>query len=351
MNIAVAAMALRSGGALTIYNQFIFHLKEHVSDNQYYVFVGADMPKPNIRNVFYIDSAMHSGVQRIFFDAFGRKQYFKQRHIKIDAIVSLQNTSINMARNCMSIIYYHQSLPLYQYKWNFLKKDERLLFFYKNIYPFFVQLFLRKDTSVIVQTNFIKQAFIKKFRHPDENVHVLIPDVERICSKDVEIVDLGQSYFHFIYPASGVSYKNHIILCRALSVIKKIDYNIYKKIKVQFTISEDNCPKVLQKEISDNDVFGCIVFDGMMPHNRLLQFYKSSQCLLFPSYLETLGLPLLEAAAFGLPILTVDLPYAHEVLETYEGAFYIQYNDKNKWAEEMIKIINNYRRFRALIST
>ena len=88
-----------------------------------------------------------------------------------------------------------------------------------------------------------------------------------------------------------------------------------------------------------------------MPHDKLLQFYKSSQCLLFPSYLETLGLPLLEAAAFGLPVLTVDLPYAHEVLEKYDGAFYIQFDDKDKWAEYMIMIISNYRRFRPLAST
>ncbi len=351
MNIAVAAMALRSGGALTIYNQFLFHLKEHVSDNKYYVFVSADMPKPNIRNVFYIDSSKHSGMQRIFFDAIGCKQYFKQHHIKIDVIVSLQNTSINMGKECHSVIYYHQSLPLYQYKWSFLKKDERLLFFYKNIYPFFVRLFLRKNTSVIVQTNFIKQAFIKKFRFSDENVHVLFPDVEKICPNDVETVDLGQTFFHFIYPASGASYKNHAILCRALGVIKKINYSIYKKIRIHFTISESNCPEFVRKEISNNEVVECIAFDGTMPHDKLLQFYKSSQCLLFPSYLETLGLPLLEAAAFGLPVLTVDLPYAHEVLEKYDGAFYIQFDDKDKWAEYMIMIISNYRRFRPLAST
>jgi len=38
---------------------------------------------------------------------------------------------------------------------------------------------------------------------------------------------------------------------------------------------------------------------------------------LFPSYIETFGLPLIEAAAFGLPIGVANEAYAHEVLKGY----------------------------------
>lgn len=348
MNIAVVATALQSGGALTIYNQFLYHLKNNISDSNFYIFVNVSMPKPEIPGVNYIICSKHSGIQRVMFDAFGCKHYFKTHDIKIDVTVSLQNTPVNMGRRRRSVIYYHQPLPLYPYKWNVLKKSERLLFFYKNIYPFFVKLFLKKNASVIVQTNFIKHEFIRKYRHPAENVHVLFPDVEKIDINDIEQVNLDQSYFHFIYPASTVVYKNHVILCRALNRIKKINYDVYRRIKVHFTIKEDNYPQSLKCEIIKNDVLDSIVFDGVMPHDELLRYYKSSQCLLFPSYLETLGLPLLEAASFGLPVLTVDLPYAREVMQNYEGASYILYDDEDKWAKAMIDIVKNARKYKPL---
>ena len=84
-----------------------------------------------------------------------------------------------------------------------------------------------------------------------------------------------------------------------------------------------------------------------MPHDELLRYYKSSQCLLFPSYLETLGLPLLEATSFGLPVLTVDLPYAREVMQNYERASYILY-DEDKWAKAMIDIVKSTRKYKPL---
>ena len=348
MNIVVVATALQSGGALTIYKQFLNHLKNNICDSNYYVFVDESMPKPDIQGVNYIISSTHSGIRRVLFDAFGCKKYFRERGIKIDVVVSLQNTPINAESGCRSIVYYHQSLPLYPYKWNIFKKSERLLFFYKNIYPFFVRLFLNKNCKVVVQTNFIKQEFVRKFRHPAGNVHVLFPDTEKITIADIEPVNLDQSYFHFIYPASTVGYKNHIVLCRALNCIKKINKDLYRRIKVHFTIKEENCPEFLKSEIIKTGLLDSVVFDGVMPHDELLRYYKSSQCLLFPSYLETLGLPLLEAASFGLPVLTVDLPYAREVMQNYEGAFYVQYNDEIKWAEAMINIANDYKKFTPL---
>ena len=54
--------------------------------------------------------------------------------------------------------------------------------------------------------------------------------------------------------------------------------------------------------------------------------------LLFPSYIETFGLPLLEAAGAGIAIVSSDLPYAHDVIGEYEGVTYLDYQDAEAWA-------------------
>jgi len=62
--------------------------------------------------------------------------------------------------------------------------------------------------------------------------------------------------------------------------------------------------------------------------------------LVFPSYIETFGLPLIEASNFGLPILVSDLDYAREVIGSYKGVKFLDYKDPKIWAENIIDLYN-----------
>ena len=44
--------------------------------------------------------------------------------------------------------------------------------------------------------------------------------------------------------------------------------------------------------------------------------------LVFPSYIETFGYPLAEARQAGTIVLAADTPFAREVLDGYENAYY-----------------------------
>ena len=54
-----------------------------------------------------------------------------------------------------------------------------------------------------------------------------------------------------------------------------------------------------------------------MPRTQLFEQYASS-VLVFPSYIETIGLPLLEARSVGAPILAADCLYARDGVGDYE---------------------------------
>lgn len=53
-------------------------------------------------------------------------------------------------------------------------------------------------------------------------------------------------------------------------------------------------------------------FAGYMSREDLYQTYASTDCLLFPSRIETWGLPISEFLPYGRAMLLADLPYAHE---------------------------------------
>jgi len=94
------------------------------------------------------------------------------------------------------------------------------------------------------------------------------------------------------------------------------------------------------KLIKGLNVGNNICFEGILSYERILSFYKSCDLLVFPSYIETFGLPLIEAASFGMPILAADMNYAREVIGNYEGVKFLNHKDSKLWAENIIDLYN-----------
>lgn len=340
MNIIVSAAALRVGGALTIYNQFITHLPFHINNNKYYVFIDESMPAPQISNVEYIVINVKSSIRRIYFDWIGCVKLLKRKNIRADFVISLQNTAVSCLSKIPQLLYYHQSIPLYPEKWRFYKKNERTLFFYKNIYPLFVKLSLTPKTQVVVQTHFMKKMFNLYYKMTIQNIHVCFPDINKYNIDCIKAYNWHDNKIHFIYPALSAPYKKHVTIVRALDVVKKRRPDCLKKILVHFTINAES-DLILHNLINKFGVNDCFDFMGCIEHTKLLEMYKGSRALLFPSIIETIGLPLLEAASLGLSIIASDKEYVHEVLEEYEGVSYIKYDDYEMWADKIIENVDN----------
>jgi glycosyltransferase involved in cell wall biosynthesis len=83
----------------------------------------------------------------------------------------------------------------------------------------------------------------------------------------------------------------------------------------------------------------------------MLEHYKKYGTLLFPSYLESFAIPLIEAAHFGMNIIASNLEYARETIEGYEGVSFIDYKAKEKWAEAIIQIAERSSKRYKLISS
>ena len=103
--------------------------------------------------------------------------------------------------------------------------------------------------------------------------------------------------------------------------------------------------KILKAGLSD-----IFVFEGVIPFERLLAYYKSCNALLFPSYIESFGLPLLEAAGAGLPIVAMDLPYAHDVVGQYAGVRYAKLGSPETWGKAIREICDNPVRYNPFVS-
>jgi glycosyltransferase involved in cell wall biosynthesis len=64
--------------------------------------------------------------------------------------------------------------------------------------------------------------------------------------------------------------------------------------------------------------------------------YAEANCLLFPSRLETWGLPITEAKQNDLPLFVADLAYAHETVGDYKQADFIDVDDHVELANKLL---------------
>lgn len=342
MNVVVLASASRISGAKTIYLQFISHLSKYIGNDKYYIFVDPSVPQPEIEGVTYIQEADHSWKRRIAWDFRGFKAWTKKMGIKPDVVVSLQNTSVKC--DCKQVVYYHQSLPLYPNKWNPLKAEERKLFLYKYIYPWFVKSTVKKDALIVVQIPFIKKRFVKTFKHHEENVYVLFPDIPvEISEHSAEDEELKGKHY-FIYPAIGINYKQHCTIVNAVKIAKAKYPELADKIKVVFTLDKEK-DAIWVDYVKKKGCEANFEFTGHIDYKKLMQLVKNSHALLFPSTIESLGLPLVEAATMGKAIVVADKDYAREVLLDYSGVTFLPFDAYEQWAEEIVKLYRTYKTF------
>ena len=351
--IFVNATAATEGGALTILKQFLVGIATYSNKNMYYyIFCSLDeLGLYESKNIKIINNIKgKKWLDRIKWDLYGLKNWSKKKNIRADLIVSFQNTGVRYYKDIKQLIYLHQSIPFTEnINWNFFNKNERILWFYKNIYKRIIKYSLRKNSYIVVQTEWMKNAVMKQFNLDPSKIFVIKPDLVKISIEEISNLEFKDKKFHIFYPAHKVIFKNHELVIRALRHIKDQKKKIYDNLMIHFTI-DDNLGNdrndAIINLIRDLKVNNHIKLEGKLSYETVLSFYKSCNLMLFPSYIETFGLPLIEAASFGIPILAADMDYAREVMVDYEGVKFLDYKDAKLWAKNIILLYNNRVRYK-----
>ncbi len=334
--IAVSATALDKGGALTILIQFLKYASQD-TENHYVCFVSKGLDLGQYDNISLIEVDKMGWFKRIAWDAY----YFKSEISKIQGevvkAISLQNTSLNVT--CEQVVYLHQSLPFTDVRLSLLKREQFKLCLYKYFYVFFINLFVDDETKFFVQTNWMRKSLHKKCNIKNSNIYVVRPDIALSVPECNDSSTSKTGVHKLIYPATPLFYKNHIVILKALQILK-LNKGLGATL-FQVTFDHGDCPK-FDRYVNDFCLSANVEYLGIIPHSELLRKYMESTLVLFPSFIETFGLPLAEGAAFKKPILCSDLPYSREVLSGYPGASFIKYDEAQDWADGISKSLLDF---------
>ncbi len=121
----------------------------------------------------------------------------------------------------------------------------------------------------------------------------------------------GGTEFDFVYVASGEPHKNHLQLLEAWKLLGA--EGLFPSLCL--TLDPANHPRLAQQiDRAARDHRLRIVNLGQSAPGEVTRCYLRSRALIYPSTLESFGLPLIEASGLGLPVLASELDYVRDVV-------------------------------------
>lgn len=327
--LVISGINLFEGGPLSIYYDCLNAILDNKIDEEYKVIAFVHKKSLFLKyssrvSLIELPKSRKSYIYRLwyeydFFYRFSRKN-------KVDIWLSLHDITPRVKAGRL-YTYCHNPSPFMKKNLSNLKygvKNVAFSLFYKYLY----RINIRSNTAVIVQQDWMRKKFLQMY--PIENVIVARPNIKidnltNICKKESD-------KFTFIFASFPRFFKNFDVICQATQRIKHENFEIW----LTLDGTENKYSRELRKKYENVKQ---IKWLGLQTREKLYELYEKSDAMIFPSTLETWGLPISEFKQTGKPMLLADLPYAHETLGTYDKAvFFDPYNAlelKTKMIEAM----------------
>lgn len=331
MRVMIVAAASESSGALTILKETYEDAKNSKDQEIQWIFLLGTLSfeeKENVK-IFKSPWVKKSWFHRLFFDNFFAPFLAKRYHV--DAILSLQNSvlpflSIPQALNV------HQSLPFSEHRFSFFSNPR--LWVYQNIIGKLIVRSIKKADFVFFPTKWVRQECISRTGVEGEKIEVIPPKIN--IAPEGFFIPSTANCRTFFYPASHFEYKNHDIVIQACKILKQ---NLSVPFKVLFTLNGQEDKNIVNLFEETKKMKLPVNFIGNISQKEVFAYYQKS-VLIFPSYIEAFGLPLLESRLHKGIILAANTLFSHEILDGYENAYFFEPFNAHGLAEAMESIIS-----------
>jgi len=330
--ILLNVINLKSGGGLHILRKIMQATASEPIFDLYYVLVKCDFdedPYRDAKNFIFIKTHSIFEISYLFF----LREYFLIPYLTIrykpDALFTFSD--LPSFSTCRQFMFYD---------WAFATTNSKKIFKKYRIFPRFERtlklVLFRLTCSVpylyfchlrchaIELEKFSGRRVVHKFSYFDDFDDNVTGTIKAAQKSDLKFL---------IYPALPFPHKNFQLLA---NLVKKYDIS-GAGIRISLTVTYDEFTKLIESNESESDFLKLgIDFLGRLSKNQVMDYYVKSSALVFPSNIESLGIPLIEAMRSSLPILVSDLPYAREVCGDY--AIYFDPESETSLYEAICKL-------------
>jgi len=340
--IVVSAINLFEGGTLSILKDCLAFLNEAKYKEQYEICALVHRKDlfdlDDFANVSFVEfpKSRTSYFYRLYYEYFHFKHFAKRNNVAF--WLSLHDVTPRLT-GVKQAVYCHNPSP-------FRKVDLKNLwvnpveFFFTLFYKYLYAINIKKNKFVIVQQQWMREKFSTMFSLDKSNIIVATPNVQGLeaASPLQSEKDNAQGVPKtFIYPTLARSFKNIEVLGDAVRHINTLgDYDF--EIFVTINGTENKYAKSILEKYGD---LKQLVFMGKVDRSKVYQYYGTVDALIFPSTLETWGMPITEFKNFQKPIVVANLPYAKETVNNYDKAIFFRPDDYKSLSHILIDIIEN----------
>lgn len=328
--IVISAVNLTEGGTLSIFKDCLQYVSDHIASQFDVLVLAHDRRLCDVPNVRYREFPLSkkSWLRRLFYEWV----YFPKlsKELKPFLWLSLHDITprVYAARQA---VYCHNPSPFYQLKFSEIFLDWKF-FLFNQFYALLYSVHIKRNDWVIVQQEWLREQFKK--RYSIDNVVVAHPNLA--AKNDVlSLVSNQSAKTIFFFPTFPRLFKNIEVIGNAVRILRK---QACSDFEVVITINgdENRYAKSMVERFSDERA---LRFIGLQSREQVFDLYAQATCLIFPSKLETWGMPLSESKQFTKPILVADLPYAHETVGCYDQVKYFDPEQPAVLAEHMKALI------------
>tara|TARA_B110000003_G_scaffold274974_1_gene316290 strand:+ start:163 stop:1194 length:1032 start_codon:yes stop_codon:yes gene_type:complete len=289
--------------------------------------------KQNLIGVVYVSSDLASFLPEHKNITFNKNSIFSRIYAEINLhknyrqgskILFFGNLPPIKTVKAHSILYLHNILLIKNdTKYNLPLKTKLRLF----IESMYLKIFIKNVDEIFVQTpQMMRQLKVFK-KGLKAEVRPFMDQVSFNSDKSLKNYD-------FIYPSYGYAYKNHILLLEAWIELSKSDLYPKMCLLLDKKLDEKLALNINQARHKYNlaiDIFYNI------ENNKVRDLYKVSSALIWPSFTESFGMPIIEAINLGLDIVAADLEYITDIVE---NAYLFNPNDHNDLKNTIINFLN-----------
>lgn len=259
--------------------------------------------------------------------------YFLSRRIKPYIWFSLHDIT-PFVKATYKLLYCHNPAPFYHTTINDFFVSPKFYLFSK-FYIYLYKFNINSNNYVIVQQDWLRQEFSKFYNNNQIIVSYPIIPAQRFQNCKNEKTIYLEKLILF-YPAFPRSFKNFEVLCEGLSSLKS---KYQEKIELRLTLdgTENRYSRYIHEKYKS---CSSIKFIGLQNKKQINNEYNNASVIVFPSKLETWGLPISEAKDLNKPLLVSDLHYARETVGNYDKVAFVSPHHPKKWAYCFEKILN-----------
>jgi len=246
-----------------------------------------------------------------------------------DLWVSLHDISPNVGR-FRQAVYCHNPSCFFRLGLRDALFEPSLLLF-QLAYSVLYRIRLKRNCAIIVQQSWLRDRF-RRWAADATRIIVAHPSTIAAGAGRPLRTRAGSEPVTFFYPALPRPFKNFELICAA---VERLECEPRWQSRVLLTIdgAENRYSRWLVGRYSK---LRTVRFIGRQTRAQMDELYASTDCLIFPSRMETWGLPISEAKSAGLPMFIADLDYARETVGSYAAVDFIDVADPAALAAKLL---------------